>query len=349
MKPFRLLGFLLLSFLLTIGDCRPVENQTTLSKAEATATITIDEVLWWLPEDTEVIAVTQRPRDKVSVGISGVAVASVKRGEFAKKLQQLSPQLILEGSRKFRTPRGLGMMTFEGCTVVITPPDPPADSELQKWLIQNANRTEQVVGFKTYILDEKIEQDQWHFLITQPRPNIWLCATNKKYLESVLIRRIRSKEERLKTTRALPETLPEWKCIDTDASEWALRHYRKDQALLDPTSPLSGTKRMATIPDGAAMGMTYSFNTDNNIATIYYLTAPKNVHNMKKVYRSFWQSFFLWMNVQRSELKNLEPTITGNPTGVIKMQFDFSKPKALGNAGFFGFGLLGLFGRAVIV
>jgi hypothetical protein len=55
-----------------------------------------------------------------------------------------------------------------------------------------------------------------------PKPNIAVAATDRGYLEDVLARIDGKRGE-----RALPDTLPEWKHVDTHAQFWVVRHYRK--------------------------------------------------------------------------------------------------------------------------
>jgi hypothetical protein len=54
------------------------------------------------------------------------------------------------------------------------------------------------------------------------KPNTVLCASSDRYLEEVL-RRV----DQAPLGRALPDTLPEWKQVDIDASVWMLRHVPK--------------------------------------------------------------------------------------------------------------------------
>jgi hypothetical protein len=147
----------------------------------------------------------------------------------------------------------------------------------------------------------------------------------------------------------LPPTLPEWKHINTSARIWALRHFRKDQALLDPTSPLSGDRRMANLPDKDAIGLTYVFDEQRNIANIRYLTSPSNTSEMASVYKGFWNSLIGGMGGVTHASKKWAPTVQTKMAGVVEMRFDFSNPNGQEKAGMFSFGLLALFGHAIIV
>jgi hypothetical protein len=91
-----------------------------------------------------------------------------------------------------------------------------------------------------------------------------MCATDKAYLESTL-KRMNGKAER----RAIPAHLPEWKHVDVKAKVWGIRHYRKEFAKSDPTSPL--LKEDANVSDPAATGFVFWYNpgADNRIRARY--------------------------------------------------------------------------------
>jgi hypothetical protein len=59
--------------------------------------------------------------------------------------------------------------------------------------------------------------------------------------------------------RALPETLPEWRYVDTRARFWGLRHFDRTQMDKDPSSPFGGPKAW-NWPDDQAIGLVFSFD-----------------------------------------------------------------------------------------
>ena len=83
--------------------------------------------------------------------------------------------------------------------------------------------------------------------------------------------------------RALRETLPEWKHVNAHASFWAVRHYDKKNAAMDPTLPAGGG-RAGNLNDDKAIGLTFSFDPANSkTATIVYLSGDKNIfQNVQK-------------------------------------------------------------------
>lgn len=117
----------------------------------------------------------------------------------------------------------------------------------------SAKRFETVEGLTIAVFEQSLEDDIWTLFVGFPRDNIVLVATNRNYLHSVL-KRIGG----TKGPRALPDTLPEWKYVDTHAPTWGLRHYQKNGFASDPTSPfLEGAA--ANVPDNAAIGVTFAF------------------------------------------------------------------------------------------
>jgi hypothetical protein len=95
------------------------------------------------------------------------------------------------------------------------------------------------------------------YLLTQPRPGLVILATNESYLEDTLKRTGGTSKK-----RALPAELPEWKFVDVNAAIWAIRHYRKDSADNDPTSPLSSTHLAKDNNDNTAVGFVFWYNPD---------------------------------------------------------------------------------------
>ena len=129
----------------------------------------------------------------------------VRDGLLQKHLAGLKVSLALEGSRHFRGPKGLGLMPFEGCQIVIF--EDEAKWGLQaamKVLMQKAPKTIELAAKEVAVYEEKWENDIWTVFFTQPKPGILLCATHRGYLKEVL-KRMEGKHP----TRALPKHLPE--------------------------------------------------------------------------------------------------------------------------------------------
>jgi hypothetical protein len=130
-----------------------------------------------------------------------------------------------------------------------------------------------------------------------------LIATDRDYLADVL-----NRMGRRANTRALPEELPEWKQVDTSAQFWAVRHYDKDGAKTDPTSPLSGLELAANNPDKQAIGLALSYRTQADELTIKYLSANPAA---AKIAEESW----------KPESYALSPRIRAQEEGVIEVLF----------------------------
>ena len=81
-----------------------------------------------------------------------------------------------------------------------------------------------------------------------------------------------------KGERALPNDLPEWKYVDTELKFWGLRHFDKEQAEMDPSSPLASRFFSPRGPDPQAIGLTFAYSqSKGKLATITYLSGNKNL------------------------------------------------------------------------
>ena len=239
----------------------------------------IEEILHWLPPDTETIVVSNSPfkLEKTSddqsfrfqKAVESLPITILLHRELMpKELIGQKVSLAVEGSRCFRSPHGLGMMPFQGCQVIVFEKDAvPALTAAMRSLLIKAQRTIELSGRKVAVFEEKWEEDKWTIQITQPRPGILLCATHEGYLKDVLSRM----EGKRSTIRAIPQDSPEWKYVNTNSRVWAVRHYSKAEATRDPSSPLRD-EAAANVPDLGALGLAFSYNPDGKSATVYYLT-----------------------------------------------------------------------------
>lgn len=252
----------------------------------------INDVLWWLPEDTETVSVVRGPfkldaldseppddmpgleRVDLTLRMAPLgALQTIKKGRFYKPLIGRSLLFSVEGSRKFRSPANLGSMPYEGCQIIILQQGlGPARDTFVREMTSNAKQVEVVAGQRVMAFEEKLEEDTWKFFIAIPAPNILIFATNQDFLTQVL-KRMHQKGQK----RALPEDLPEWKHVKTGAKFWAVRHYDKDDAQEDPSSPLSGKQMAANWPDTGAVGIVFEFDPGRSkVTTIKYISGNKN-------------------------------------------------------------------------
>jgi hypothetical protein len=234
------------------------------------------QVLSWLPPDTETIVVAnkvfpladlrdvRRSREfHLEAWLRATAVAPLwfKNGSLLEYFKDGRARFALAGSRHFRAPKSLGLMPFEGCTIVFLSDDigDRADAFFSA-ASGSASRVEDVEGQKILVFQERADGDLWTTFVTFRKPNVLLVATNLGYLRDVLARMRNGGGP-----RALPETLPEWKHVNVEAQSWGLRHYDRSQADSDPSSPFWDPRKSVKAPlnDAKAIGLTFSYDPAN--------------------------------------------------------------------------------------
>jgi hypothetical protein len=298
----------------------------------------LQQVLRWLPEDSETLVVANGPFQvppkseeytsflqslrSISVGL----VIQLQNGLLQEQLKGRKVLLAVEASRRFTSPKGLGMMPYEGCQILLF--DESADNMLQAAMesgFEKAPLTIQLANTKVAAFTEKWEQNEWSLLVTRPQPGVLLCATDRKFLEQVLARMNQAHKD-----RAFPENLPEWQHVSVNADVWALRHYRNDSAANDPSSPLRA-EAAANVPDSKAVGFVFCLDASRSVAKARYLTGAKDA---AEIVRRGWHN----------PPEKLTPTIMELKPGVVEISQTTGKNDA---AHMFLFALLGYLGHAV--
>ena len=238
----------------------------------------IEELLWWLPPDTETVQVTQTPPNPRGPLFGGIAHT---RGEIeggdesyseilTRHLKGTRVKATVDGSRRFAPPSGLGAMLYEGAMILrFDKPLGAAGTRLIAELGKRALKIDRFDGLEILEFRDKLESDYWNSYIAVPSADVLVIATNRPYLEELLRRR---KARTL--PRALPENLSEWQWLDVTAPYWALRHFRRDAAN-DPTS-LSGRPNVLGGFDAAALGVTAYVNADGRTIVAHYVSPAAN-------------------------------------------------------------------------
>jgi hypothetical protein len=164
------------------------------------------------------------------------------------------------------------MMLYQGCHILQF--EPAADRAIQKAFRTCQDKAEKKIeleGEQVAVFTEQLENDVWSYFVSRPRPGILICATDQSYLAEVL-KRVARKPER----RALPADLPEWKHVDVKARVWSVRHYRKEYAEKDYTSPLS-PRVPAQVSDPAAVGFVFWYSADSDkVVRARYLSGARD-------------------------------------------------------------------------
>jgi len=320
-------------------------------KESKSGAASVQEILWWLPEDTETVSVGRgpfkvmkpgeptedmSPKDYIGLALSQVPLGYleiIKDGAFLKHFTGRTVSYYVEGSRRFRAPKSLGGMRFEGCSIVVLEQDLPERTALLNQMTSQANVFHNLGGHRVAEFERKLEEDTWKLLFAMPAPNVLLCATNQEFLADVL-NRMNHRSAR----RALPETLPEWKHTNTEAKFWAVRHYDADEAKSDPSSPLSGEEAPANWPDTQAIGIVFDFDpARSKVATVRYLSRSE------KGLKAFSDD----MKKASYPGQDFNPQFRQTKPGVVEMSVSIDEKNQ--QVGIFLFVLLMLLGHGVFV
>jgi len=297
------------------------------------------QVLSWLPADTETLLTAKGPfhlpnfqvrredyadhklqAQELRQAFQGLTVGlfAFGNGGLGKRLEGKKILFGAEGSRAFRSPNELGELPYEGCAIVIFADDLEDTQEtFMKTAGKSALRIDDIENHKAAVFQEKWRQDVWTTFVVFPAKNILVVATNQDYLSEVLIR--------MRTpgiTRAFPESLEEWKYVDTQAEFWGMRHFDRSQSQLDPTSPFGGMKP-ANVPDERAVGLIYKCDPGKDMkATLVYLSGDKR--RIKDIERD---RFPKSTEVENTAALHIEYRDIG-PEAILS-SYDLSRPRPL--------------------
>ncbi len=311
----------------------------------------LNQVLSWLPVDTETVLGANGPfawdpkalsnppsQERLSVTelemqsrMFPLTLLNFKNGGFGEFIKAKSVSLAIEGSRRFRAPSALGLMRYEGCLVMVFNPTVSLDgAAFMRTAANSAVRFEEHNGTRVAVFEEKSEDDTWTTFVAFPRSNVAVVATNLDYLVA-LLDRMRGAPG----TRALPQSLSEWKHVATNAPVWGMRHYQKQGAELDPSSPLLGP-----IPDASAVGVTFSFApAAERTATVDYFSASPDA-------RRLLSGFLMMEDAATAAPREFQMRLRQPAAGVLEAAINLSATEAIERL---LFGLMAMLGHAVYV
>lgn len=214
----------------------------------------VSTALNWFPEDIETVAVYrdfevpklpvfgEEPAWKQGLYLRALLplFASVGIEDLCNNLIGQKVILSIEGSKNFRGPNGKsseeasgeGTSQYDGCHIIWFK-DP-----LPKNFLIGLQKSGSLFEYKGHNVQSipvgwcSVYQKATIY-VTSPGDSVLLVATDKMFLQTVLDR-IDSKESLAR--RALPDSLPEWKYLDTNKKYWSLRHVpdsSKGKTILD--------------------------------------------------------------------------------------------------------------------
>ena len=299
MKPMRmsrLAAFATVAFLAFAAVAEPPQNgPVTPAKG-----LTVDDVLWWLPTDTESVIVASGPfgfppaEEKLDKNIQQSAeendVIPIEQlqshfrqipliqfwglpNESRGDLDSLPVLFALESSRHVRyPPLGDDVMKFEGCSIAVFKTDTAIGPRLQDKLIAGGGRLEAVGPKSLVVIDDPSEPA----FFASPRPGVLIACNNREYLRSILLR-----TDNRQPARALPRNLREWRYVNRAALFWGFRHYEKAlDSADDPTSPFN---KNSGAYDPQAIGFVFSYQGDQTRIAMTTLLSGDAASVQKKV------------------------------------------------------------------
>jgi len=243
----------------------------------------LQEIMWWIPTDTETLIVDQKPTVYLSRGadepeqltLIGM-LESYYNLPLARRLGGKKIILQVDAGRRFRTPTHLGLMPCECVLITVFRENISDDFKLLSADSGWQNQTfmdKRILYFK-----KQIEDHVWEFSLSLPQPNIMVISTHRPYLEDLLKR-----VDKRVGGRAFPEYLPEWKYLDVTARTWGLRHFSNKNDRSDPTSPRSGLTGWR-IEDSDGAGLVFYMSADSPETTIIYVTDNRSLKDEIKRY-----------------------------------------------------------------
>jgi len=310
----------------------------TRSDAEAKLPQQIEEVLIWLPTETETLFVAQvdgelvehgkrssrtpdqkQPQDAgkmLEATLSSIPVLplfELNDGTYLRPLAGHKVKFAIEGSCQFRPVRKgpVSVTMYAGCHIFIFDDDLGGTGDsLMRSLLKDADATESLAGHKVARFEKRInDKDTQTRLFTRPKPDVLLFATDRAYLLD-LLRRMSGKPQK----RAFPKDLPHWKQLDPKSRYWAIRRYeRKEQ-------------------DDAATGFVFSYSP-NDARQIRFREIVATDSSMKTSARILRKTFRLGESFGIDP--PVEPSVREISPGVIEMTLLLKDASAV-----YAFGLL---------
>lgn len=238
----------------------------------------LEEVISWLPADTETVLVARGPFTVADTNISthqSVAaflqqrltwlwLAELRDRSYSSDLEGAQIGLVVEGARRFRQPTAAGGFLFEGCRIFIFEDDlADKGDRLFDNIFRDASATEEIASHKVAQFQEQGEQDTQTIFVMRPAPNIIVEATDRSYLQEVLVRM-----KRKDTTRPALLDLPAWKMLDQAARYWMVRTYAKPPGN-DITSPFFEGSLTAD-PKAKALGFAFPKDAAKSPVVLYF-------------------------------------------------------------------------------
>ncbi len=222
----------------------------------------IQQVLSWLPIETESLFVARGPAELAVIvddersrseknheakeiessleNICWVLPASplyeIAHGKYSKHLKGHKAAFVIEASCRFQSVQADGpvlVSKYAGCHVFVFEKDlGETGKSLMNSAMEDAVKVITLADHKVAFFEMRLgPKDSQTFLITQPKPNILLIGADRDYLLE-LLKRMSDEPE----TRAFPKDLSVWKQFDPNSRYWAIRRYQPGNEVVDSTT-----------------------------------------------------------------------------------------------------------------
>lgn len=246
----------------------------------------MDRVIAWMPAKTETLIamngpfqwphVIVGPQQQIAIAPSGDAVFDrvqtmtlLDTLQFARPFAGATVLQMMSGIWGFRQPAGLGMALFSGATVIEFKGD--VSDRIAALRLEPGYgfvRSEQIDGQAVLVYRVKSEEDLRTSLVAFPTNTVMVVAEDEASLREVM-RRVGGTTD----TRALPESLPEWRYVNQTARFWAMHHVQ-------PNNPEMwlGVKEKS---GAEGSGVTFAFDPATKRATITYLMSNEAMQHIK--------------------------------------------------------------------
>jgi hypothetical protein len=242
-----------------------------------------ENILTWLPVDTEAYVVAQRPFKIPEANITEVPttldaargfvlglLGAPERGKLAEALMGRTVRLAAIGRRfgaerdEATPPNGpvpFGMAPYEGCGVYAF-----AESLGEGIFGRPPDRS--VLGMSVWVSkgSQNDRPDRETYEVVLLKPDIIMSCNSEEFFKQMAARM-----NLPSTSRALPSSLVEWKYVNRTAALWGLCHYSEKTAAL---------AMMDSQHDPHATGISVEFGSDGRSAKAFLLAQSSPWENL---------------------------------------------------------------------
>lgn len=241
-----------------------------LALVSAFAVMTPDQAVSMLPASSETIICSKLPGTLRSMEqgwilrdqLPRLALFSLPDGADHNPWP-IEFEFVVEGSRNNRKPTGLGVMPYDGCSIILL--KKATRSKIEALARQDSSKRITVVGLQTYMFSQLREMDTWKIYIAF-RGDVMFCATDQHFLAEVL--------SPAKTgSKALSAFSRETPFVDIKSPFWAVRRF---------TATTRKTKYDASPIDPKRVGYAVQLSADGKRLLVVSISDGKDGQTLAK-------------------------------------------------------------------